>query len=62
MVEYEMADFDISQVLSQHHVDPAALFRREGLACAKLVHRVLFLVLRKVICQHILRQTIQHVL
>ena len=56
MVEYEIADFVMSQVLSQHHGDAAALFRREGCVFAKLVHGVLFLVLRKVICQHILSQ------
>ena len=56
MVEYEMADSGISQVLSQDGVDRAALFRVEGFAFAKLVHGVLFLFLRKVMCQNILSQ------
>ena len=56
MLEYEMADSGISQVLSQDGVDRAALFRREGFVFAKLVHGVLSLCLRKLICQNILSQ------
>ena len=56
MVEYEMADSGISQVLSQDGVDHAALFRREGVVFAKLVHGVLALCLRKVMCQNIVKR------
>ena len=56
MVEYELADSGISQVLSQHHVDPAALFRRDATVLVKPVHGVLFLFFRKVSSEHILHQ------
>ena len=52
MVEYEMADSGISQVLSQDNVDRAALFVREGVVFAKLVHGVLSLCLRKLMSKY----------
>ena len=43
MVEYEMADLGISQVLSQDHVNPAALLLRDGyFSCLRVFANLVF--------------------
>ena len=56
MVEYVMDDFGISQVLSQHRVDPATLLTRERFVFLTLVLGVRFLFVRKFVLKQILSQ------
>ena len=54
--EYVVSDPGISQFFSQDIVDEAALFRRDGVAFAKVVLWVFFLLCCEVVCKNIIGQ------